>query len=126
MNDTIIRHRETCTLGDRGPVSLLHFHHDMVLLISAEAVGLYRDRAAVEDPLGNGVLGYEVIPEALRPAWQEGSGYVREQASGYVGLHGGAVLFIRPDGVALYPDGPSALRNQSMFWLIPYAPRHLN
>ena len=126
MNDTIIRLHETCTLAGRGPVNLLYFHHDMVLLISAAAVGLYRDREAVEDPLGNGLLGYEVIPDALCPSWDEQGGYVREQTAGYVGLRGGAVLFIRPDGVALYPDGGSALRNAAMQWLIPYAPRQLN
>ncbi|MBZ2187738.1 hypothetical protein K8B33_01385 [Alcanivorax sp. JB21] len=126
MNDTIIRLQETCTLGDRGNVNLLYFHHEMVLMISAAAVGLYRNRAALDDPLGNGVLGYEVIPPGMAPAWQPECGFVREQASGYVGLTSGAVLFIRPDGVALYPDGMAALRNQAMQWLIPYEPRQLN
>lgn len=123
MTDTIIQSHERCALAERGDVNLLYFHHHMVLMISAEAVGLYRDRQALTDPLGNGVLGFELIPPPMRPDWYEEQGFVREQIAGFVGLTSGAVLFIRPDGVALYPDGPSALRNQAMQWLIPFIPR---
>jgi len=120
--DTIIAQQEIVSLPQRGRVNLLHFHQGMVLLVGVDAVGLYRDRAAVDDPLANGLIGYETIPDELRPTFREGAGYVTEQVSGYVALHSGAVLFIRPDGVALYPDGQNALRDQHRCWLIPFPP----
>ncbi|MGB2248679.1 MAG: hypothetical protein ACPH3N_13450 [Alcanivorax sediminis] len=120
--DTIIENQENLTLNGRGNVTLLHFHQGMVLLVGEDAVGLYRDRIAIDDPLANGVIGYESIPAPLQPRWGEECGYVREHQSGYVGLNEGGVIFIRPDGVALYPCGPDALQNRHMSWLIPFPP----
>ena len=121
MSDIIIAKREVCNLPGKGLVDLLYFHEDKVLLISAQAIGLYQSRAAVEDPLGNGVLGYEIIPENLQATADEQGSVVQEQRAGYVKLNSGAVVFIRPDGVALYDDGPSALRNLNMHFLIPFS-----
>lgn len=118
--DTIVAQREIVDLPERGRVNLLHFHQDMVLMISGSAVGLYRDRRAVEDPLGNGLIGFEPIPEFLRGEPDPQAGWVTEQTSGYIRLSSGAALFIRPDGVALFPDAGSALRNRDMQWLIRF------
>jgi len=117
----IVARHETRNLGPRGPVNLLHFHQGQVLMISAAAVGLYRDAAALDDPLGNGAVGYEEIPEHLRGQWRPDNGFVTEQRAGFVGLQSGGVLFIRPDGIALYDDGASALRNLAPHWLIPFS-----
>ena len=121
MGDMIVARSEVCKLARRGEVDLLHFHQGQVLLVSTEAVGLYQNLAAVDDPLGNGVLGYQPIPERLRPARDERGSVVAEQRAGCVRLHSGAVLFIRPDGVALYDDGMAALRNSNPHWLIAFA-----
>ncbi|MCG8394487.1 MAG: hypothetical protein MI745_15520 [Pseudomonadales bacterium] len=120
--DTIIDRQENLELPGRGAVTLLHFHQGMVLLVGEDAIGLYRDRVAIDDPLANGVIGYETIPPSLQPQWQADCGYVREHTSGFVGLNNGGVIFIRPDGVALYPTGPDALQNRDMSWLIPFPP----
>jgi hypothetical protein len=109
--DTIIDQQENLSLPPRGNVTLLHFHQGMVLLVGEDAVGLYRDRVAIDDPLANGVIGYETIPAPLQPQWSEECGFVQEHQSGFVGLNEGGVLFIRPDGVALYPSGMHALQN---------------
>ncbi|MCK0536237.1 hypothetical protein [Alcanivorax quisquiliarum] len=122
MTDAIIHSHERATVAGHGQVNLLHFHHQSVLMITAQAVGLYRDRAALDDPLGNGALGFELIPAALRPVWEQHCGYVREQMAGFIGLTSGAVLFVRPDGIALYPDATRALHNQARQWLIPFIP----
>ena len=53
--DTIIDLQENLSLPPRGNVTLLHFHQGMVLLVGEDAVGLYRDRVAIDDPLANGV-----------------------------------------------------------------------
>jgi len=49
--DTIIDLQENLPLPRRGNVTLLHFHQGMVLLVGEDAVGLYRDRVAIDDPL---------------------------------------------------------------------------
>ncbi|MBM7333859.1 MAG: hypothetical protein ABGX87_14470 [Alcanivorax sp.] len=120
--DTIISRQEVLSLPARGAVNLLHFHQGMVLVVGADAVGLYRDRRAVEDPLANGLVGYEPIPDALRPVFVDPDGFVSEQTSGFIGLSSGAALFVRPDGVALYPSGLDALHNRDCCWLIPFPP----
>lgn len=121
MTDIIIAKREVCKLPNKGEVDLLFFHEEKVLLISSVAVGLYQNRAAVEDPLGNGLLGYEAIPELLQPIVNDQGSVVAEQRAGYVKLNSGAVIFIRPDGVGLYDNADSALRNQNMHFLIPFS-----
>lgn len=123
--DNLIARQEVLILPDRGAVNLLHFHQGMVLLVGGDAVGLYRDRCAVEDPLANGLLGYEPIPAPLRPPFREPHGHVSEQVSGFIGLNSGAALFIRPDGVALYPNNQDALHNRHCCWLIPFPPLHV-
>ena len=120
--DTIIAQREVLSLPARGAMNLLHFHRGMVLVVGADAVGLYRDRRAVDDPLANGLLGYEAIPAALRPAFIEPDGYIAEQVSGFIGLSSGAALFVRPDGIALYPSRRDALHNHARCWMIPFPP----
>lgn len=119
MSDMIVAQQETIDAGGHQ-ASLLHFHRGQVLRILSDSVALYRDRASVDDPLGNGVVGHELIPAPLRPRFEVESGFVREQRAGFVGLHGGAVLFIRPDGIALYDDAGNALRNRDAHWLIPF------
>lgn len=124
MADTIVAQQEITDIPGRGRVNLLHFHRGMVLMVSREAVGLYRDPAFINDPLGNGLIGYEPIPDGLRGEAAPDGAWVARQSSGYVGLTSGAVLFIRPDGVALYPDGNSALNNRHMVWIIRFEPAH--
>lgn len=118
MSDNVVARHEVTDLAGRGRVDLLHFHPGMVLMVAATAVGLYRSPEAVNDPLGNGLIGYEAIPESLHgDARQE---QVLEQQAGYVRLASGGVIFIRPDGVGLYPDNNAALNNRDMYWLIPF------
>ncbi|MEE4249361.1 MAG: hypothetical protein V2I38_02125 [Alcanivoracaceae bacterium] len=106
--------------ADGRQATLLHFHRGQVLRILADSVALYRDRASVDDPLGNGVVGHELIPSSICLQFDSETGFVGEQRAGFVGLHGGAVLFIRPDGIALYDDAGNALRNRDAHWLIPF------
>lgn len=89
-------------------------------MVAATAVGLYRNPEAVNDPFGNGLIGYEAIPEDLQGEAEAPDGQVLEQQSGYVRLASGGVIFIRPDGVGLYPDTRSALNNRDLYWIIPF------
>jgi hypothetical protein len=120
MSDNVVAHQEVTELAGRGRVNLLHFHRGMVLMVAATAVGLYRNPEAVNDPFGNGLIGYEAIPEDLQGEAEAPDGQVLEQQSGYVRLASGGVIFIRPDGVGLYPDTRSALNNRDLYWIIPF------
>ena len=119
MSDMIVARQEIID-ADGRQATLLHFHRGQVLRILADSIALYRDRASVDDPLGNGVVGHELVPASLHLQFEPDSGFILEQRAGYVGLHGGAVLFIRPDGIALYDDAANALRNRDAHWLIPF------
>ena len=119
MTDMIVSRQEIIDAHGRR-ASLLHFHRGQVLRILADSVALYRVRASVDYPLGNGVVGHELVAACLRLQFEPDSGFIREQRAGYVGLHGGAVLFIRPDGIALYDNAGDALRNRHAHWLIPF------
>lgn len=79
------------------------------LAISAALVRFARDRAALDDPLGNGVRGVLEIPPRSAPAWVQGSGYVREQSGGAILLHGGATLLVKPQSIELYASPADAL-----------------
>jgi hypothetical protein len=118
MNDVIVASLEQ--QGGTAARTLIRFHNGQVLLVSADAVALYRHDDAVDDPLGNGLLGHELLPPEL--ACTAGEAPVAEQRAGYVRLQSGAVLFIRPDGVALYENADDALRNRDARWLISFTP----
>ena len=47
--DTLLTNRKISTCPG-GNVTLLHFHQGMVLLVGEDAVGLYLDRVAIDDP----------------------------------------------------------------------------
>lgn len=118
MNDVIVASLEQ--LDGEAARTLIQFHNGQVMVVSRDAVALYRQRDALDDPLGNGLLGHELLPPDLVCA--EGEAPVVEQRAGFVGLQSGAVLFIRPDGVALYQHPDDALRNREVCWLIPFTP----
>lgn len=121
MADELVAELEWLALPGRGWVNLLSLVQGQVILIGGDAVGVYRSRAALADPLGNGAFGYELLPEDLRTAPGD-AGYVKVQRSGYIGLHSGAALFIRPDGLALFANSQDALANRDMIWLIRMVP----
>lgn len=79
------------------------------LAVSGSLVRFARDRAALDDPFGNGVRGVLEIPGPLAPVWTPGSGYVREQAGGAILLHGGAALLVKPYSIELYASPLDAL-----------------
>ena len=87
--------------------TLLQLRNGNTLSISRSLLRYARDRAALADPLGNGVRGVLAIPEALAPRWQDG--YVQEVAGGAVLLHGGTVVLFKPFSIELYASGMDAL-----------------
>lgn len=109
-SDIIVR-REKFQLPSGVPCDALHFRNGLVLLISLNALALYKNAQSVFDPLGNGMLALEDIEDDLQ-ADAEGN-IVQEYQAGYVGLSGGKVILITPNDIQLFPNKEAALRNKN-------------
>lgn len=94
-----------------GPTacSLIVLRQGACLAVTQRLVRFARDRAALDDPLGNGVRGVLEIPPALAPQWIADSGYVAGQGGGAILLHGGSTLLIKPFAIELYATPADAL-----------------
>lgn len=79
------------------------------IAVSRALVRFARDRAALDDPLGNGVRGVLDIPPALAPQWEEGSGYLQDQGGGAILLNGGTTILVKPYAIELYATPADAL-----------------
>lgn len=109
-SDIIVKH-EAFALPSGVPCDALHFRNGMVLLVSLNALALYKNAQSVFDPLGNGMLALEDIEDDLQ-ADAEGN-IVQEYQAGYVGLSGGKVILITPNDIQLFPNKEAALRNKN-------------
>lgn len=92
--------------------SVLVLRRGWCLSISRSLVRFARDRAALDDPLGNGVRGVIEVPAALAPRWEPGAGYIAEQQGGAILLNGGAALLVKPFSIELYSTGLDALHGR--------------
>ena len=116
--DIILSH-ETINLKNGVPADVLNLINDMVLVVTNEALGLYRNRNAIDDPLGAGRLDYVELefpmltePEEEPPHSKTPVGhYVIEYQAGYIGLVSARVLLITPKNIQLFGDKQDALRN---------------
>lgn len=109
-SDIIVRH-EAFALPSGVPCDALHFRNGLVLLVSINALALYKNAASVFDPLGNGMLALEDIEDDLCAG---ANGHiVQEYQAGYVGLNGGKVILITPNDIQLFPSKDDALRNKN-------------
>jgi len=81
-----------------------------VLLISADALALYRSKAQVGDPLGNGLIRSVSLTQPLQA---DGGEFILEHKAGYVGLCGGPVLLITLNDIQMFSSKEDALRNRN-------------
>lgn len=88
--------------GGESPLTLIELRNGHCLAISMTLVRYARDRAALDNPFGNGVRGVLEVPAGMAPRWEEGSGFLKEQSGGAVLLHGGTTLLIKPHAIELY------------------------
>ncbi len=106
--DSIIAHTSCETLRQL-PAQLLHLHNGMVIAILPHALACYRNREAVGDALGNGLLSYTALEDGTEIRFEQGA-CVITHAAGYVGLLDGKALLIAPFKVRLYPNNHDGLR----------------
>lgn len=99
-------------LANGTPAERLQLRGGPVLVLTEQAIALYRDAQSPDDPLGNGLLALTELTgkDCLTMA---GAGFVKEHRAGYIGLHDGKALLITPVAVQLFANREDALRNQN-------------
>ena len=106
--DSIIAHT-SCERLRGEPAQLLHLHNGYVIVLTPRAIACYSNRAALDDPLGNGLLSFaELDGNSLLEFEQESC--VTTHSAGYVGLLDGKALLITPFKIRLYPTNQDGLR----------------
>lgn len=98
------------TLPSGIQVDVAQLINGAALVLSEQALALYRNAESVGDALGNGLIRSIDLPLTLE---REHDRYLQEHKAGYVGLSGGIVLLITLNDVQMFPSRNDALRNQN-------------
>lgn len=107
----IIESVESAPLANGIPAERLRLRGGPVLVLTENAMALYRDAAGPDDALGNGLIDLAELAEDQRLPQQEGR-FVTEHRAGYVGLADGRAILITPMAVQLFANRDDALRNR--------------
>jgi hypothetical protein len=91
------------------PAQLIHLHNGVVIVLTARALACYRNRAALDDALGNGLLSFADIQPGSEIRF-ENACCITTHSAGYVGLIDGKALLIAPLKIRLYPNTHDGLR----------------
>jgi len=114
----LIQSVEQAQLPSGKPADLATLVNGQVLVVSEDALAVYRSVADVSDELGNGLRASVSIPAAYTLPWQA-QAFIQEHRAGYVGLSDGRVLLITLNDVQMFPSKQDALRNQNEVVRIP-------
>ncbi len=99
-------------------VELIALRSGQVIALSAQAITLYRNSAAVGDPLGNGLIHSVDIP-AAHHLNEASAPWVQSHSAGFVGLSNAMALLLLPNDIKLYDSKESALHNRAALSTLP-------
>jgi len=108
MSNSIIAEIHSDTINNQ-PCELIHLHNDLVIALSDAALGCYRNRESIHDPLGNGLVSFSSLGPDDHIQFHDGR-CITTYSGGYVGLVDGKALLITPFKVRLYPSNHDGLR----------------
>ncbi|MFC3681524.1 hypothetical protein [Bacterioplanoides pacificum] len=114
----LIQSVEQAQLPSGKPADLATLVNGQVLVVSEDALAVYRSVADVSDELGNGLRASVSIPSAYTLPVQT-QAFIQEHRAGYVGLSDGRVLLITLNDVQMFPSKQDALRNQNEVVRLP-------
>lgn len=97
------------TLASGAAVTAAELINGTVLAISRDGLALFRQRASLDDALGNGLIRAESFAEHF--CLQGDFPLLKEHRAGYVGLADDRVLLIGLNDVRLFRNKDDALRN---------------
>lgn len=109
-SDIIAKHIAT-TLNNGEAAECLEFHNGKCLVLSQQALGMYKDMASVTDPLGNGRIDTVTLPADEQLSNDQP--WVTETVAGFIGLTNGRALLITPNYVQMFPTKTDALHNRN-------------
>lgn len=108
----IIKQCEFFESGDYQGCQWLTFENNLLLVLSEKFMALYKNTAALNDALGNGLKAMVDLPEDAYLQVSE-QGMVKEFRAGFVGLMDQKVILITPNDIQLFASKNDALRNQN-------------
>ncbi len=115
---SIVKEVETTRINNRH-IEIMIFHDGRAVALSSKAIGIYRDRDAVLDPLGNGLINLVDMPKEY--CFQEDDApWIQAHQAGFVKLHKELSLLILPNDIRLYRNNDDALRNTNPIISIPF------
>ncbi|MFL0801273.1 MAG: hypothetical protein K6L80_12530 [Agarilytica sp.] len=100
-------------------IEMMIFHDGRSVALFSDAIGIYRDRDAVLDPLGNGLINIVALPKEYYFEESEAP-WVQAHRAGFVQLYKGLSLLILPNDIRLYRNSHDALRNTDPIIQIPF------
>lgn len=106
------------TLNNGEFAELLHIQGGPVVAISRTGLASFKSADHVNDPLGNGLLGYSDLPATISLTPKEES-FVESIRSGFVQLHDGFALLITPFHATLFANNDDALSGNNRLAQVP-------
>ncbi len=110
-NSDVVQSSQLLTLKNGEQVEALTLINTQILLLAHNSLSLYKDLAAIEDPLANGLLHSTALDESHCLVQKEGR-FMEMTRSGLIGLFDEKVILLTPNDIQLFPNRGSALRNQ--------------
>lgn len=108
----IVEGVEQCTLPSGQAAERVRLRGGPVLVLSAGAFALYKHLAAMDDPLGNGLIRLQPLATEHYLACHEGR-FVEQYKAGFIGLVDNKALLVTPAAVQLFANREDALRNRN-------------
>jgi hypothetical protein len=110
-NSDIVKSSQPLVLSNGESVEVLELINGQFLLLAKNCLSVYKTQEAIEDPLANGLLHTFELELKFYLKINEGR-FMKMHRSGLVGLFDDKVILLTPNDIQLFPDRPSALRNQ--------------
>ncbi|PIE41683.1 MAG: hypothetical protein CSA49_02200 [Gammaproteobacteria bacterium] len=114
----LIYKQSLITLNNGETAEMLHVQGGPVILVSQLGLASFKNEQAVDDPLGNGRLGYAEIPESITLSLIDGS-FVAQIRSGFIQLHDGKAMLVTPFHATLFTSNDDALEGKNKIAQVP-------
>lgn len=101
------------TLGTGQQVEALTLINRQILVLSENALSVYRSIESIQDPLGNGLLHFAELEQEMFLKQGSDGHFMDMKKAGIVGLFDDKVILITPNDIQLFADRNDALRNQN-------------
>lgn len=106
--DSIIAQLHSKTLNGQ-PLQLAQLHNGLIIALSPDSLGCYKNLDSVSDELGNGLLSFARLESQHTIAFKQDL-CVSTYAGGFMGLVDGKALLITPFKASLYMNNHDGLR----------------